>query len=375
MTERRSSEDRIGRPAGCPARRLLGQVLVEGGFITRDVLDRALERQARTHELLGEALVRMGALDSLDLTAALSVQGDLSSAGSALRAAAGRRQLLGELLLAAKRITPEQLGEALAEQGRTGERIGEILVRRGALSREELAAVLAFQEHQGKGSEAPSPFRLGEILVATGQITRRQLDFALSRQGKTGGKLGELLVESGYVAPHQVSRGLAIQRKLVTAALVAVLSMASAQGAGAQEAAGIRPSGGRTSASIEVSASILPRTTLTIRSQPRLLVVTREDIRRGYVEVPAASRIEVRSNDPRGYLLVFENRAGPEAPFREVIVRGLEREVQIGRGGGWVPRADARGPVSVELSYRFSLAEDVRPGEYPWPLSLSARPL
>lgn len=373
--EHRPPGDRIGRTAGYPARRLLGQVLVEGEFISRDILERALARQRQTGELLGEALVRMGALDPLDLTAALSVQGELASAQGARRAAAGRRQLLGDLLLAAKRITPEQLAQALAGQERTGDRIGEILVRQQFLSREELDAVLAFQEQQGKGAEAPSSFRLGEILVATGQLTRRQLDIALSRQGKTGGKLGERLVESGYVTPYQVSRGLAIQKKLVTAALVAALSMASAKGAGAQEAAGIRASAGRTSARIEVSATILSRTTLTVRRQPHALVVTREDVRRGYVEVPAASRIEVRSNDPRGYLLVFEYQAGSGIPFREAIVDGLGRQVQIGPGGGWVPRTDPPGPVSVELSYRFSLTKDAVPGSYRWPFALSARSL
>lgn len=375
MMEHRPPGERIDRTAGYPARRLLGQVLVEGGIITREDLERALERQQRTHELLGEALIGMGALDSLDLTAALSVQGELASVQGALRAAAGRRQLLGELLLAAKRITPEQLGQALAEQEKTGERIGAILVRRGFLSREELEAVLSFQRRQEKGAESPSPFRLGEILVSTGQITRRQLDLALAWQGKRGGKLGERLVESGYVTPHQVSRGLAIQKKLVTAALVAALSMASAKGAGAQEAAGIRPPAGRTSARIEVSATILSRTTLTVRRQPHALVVTREDVRRGYVEVPAASRIEVRSNDPRGYLLVFESQAGSGTPFREAIIDGLGRPVQIGPGGGWVPRTDPRGPVSVDLSYRFSLTKDAVPGSYRWPFALSARSL
>ncbi len=375
MMEHRPAEGRGERPTGFPARRLLGQVLVEGGFITPEILEQALARQRRTGELLGEALVRMGALDSLDLTAALSVQGELSTVQSALRAAAGTRQLLGELLLTARRITPEQLEQALAEQERTGERVGEILVRRGALSREELGAVLAFQVRQGEGSGSPSPFRLGEILVATGQITRRQLDIALSRQGKTGGKLGELLVASGYIAPHQVDRGLAIQKKLIAAALAAALSMAAAQGSAAQETPGTGSSAGRATARVEVSATVLPRTMLTVRSQLRTLVITAEDIRRGFVEVPSASRIEVRSNDPRGYLLVFENRSGPEGPFREAIVDGLGRQVQIGPAGGWIPRTDPRGPATAELSYRFSLAKDAAPGRYPWPLLLSARSL
>ena len=362
-----------GRPAGIPAKRLLGRVLVEGEFISRGDLERALEQQKRTNEKLGEALVGMGVLDPVDLAAALSVQGELGSVHDALRAAAGVRQLLGELLLSAKRITAEQLDRALEEQNRTGERIGEILVSRGHLSRGELSTVLAFQENQGRGAELPSPFRLGEILVATGQISREQLDRALARQRRTRKKLGELLVESGDVAPDQVSRGLAIQKKLVTAALVAALSMAGAAGASAQEAAGAGHAAAKISARIEVRATVLPRTTLTVRRQQRQLVVTSDDVRRGYVEVPAASHVEIRSNDPRGYLLVFESQSGPEIPFQGVIVRGLGQEVQIGPGGGWVLRTDARGPVTAELTYRFSLSEDAHPGTYPWPLVLSAR--
>lgn len=375
MMDSRPVLPREGRSAGYPARRLLGQVLVEGGFITPATLDRALARQRETGEMLGEALVRMGALDSLDLTAVLSVQGELSSVEGALSAAAGARQLLGELLLTAKRITPEQLGEALAEQERTGERVGEILVRRAVLSRDELDAVLAFQDHQGRGGGTPSPFRLGEILVATGQITRRQLDIALARQGKTGGRLGELLVESGYAAPQQVFRGLAIQKKLVAAALAAALSLAAASGGHAGGPPSSRPFAGSPSARVRVSAAVLPRTKVAVHGQPPALVVTPADVRRGYVEVARASRIEMASNDPRGYLLVFEPLGGPESPVRGAIVDGLDRQVQVGPGGGWVPRPPVRGVVSAELSFRFVLAEDARPGRYPWPLALSARSL
>ncbi|GAB4369023.1 MAG: hypothetical protein Kow00128_14860 [Deltaproteobacteria bacterium] len=375
MMESRPVLPREERPAGYPARRLLGQVLVEGGFITPETLERALSRQRETGEMLGEALVRMGALDSLDLTAVLSVQGELSSVEGALRAAAGGRRMLGELLLAARRITPEQLDRALAEQERTGERVGEILVRRGILSRPELDAVLAFQDHQERGGGTPSPFRLGEILVATGQITRRQLDISLSRQARSGSRLGELLVDSGYAAPQQVSRGLAIQKKLVAAALAAALSLAAASGAHAGEAPSARPSAGSSSARIRVSATVLPRTTVTVHAQPHALIVTPADVRRGYVEVPRASRIELASNDPRGYLLVFEPLGGPESPVREAIVDGLDRQIQVGPGGGFVPRPFVRGVVSAELSFRFVLAEDARPGRYPWPVMLSAQSL
>ena len=356
-------------PSGTLPRRLLGQVLVDGEFISHNDLDRALERQKRTNEMLGEVLVGMGVLDPADLKAALSVQGELASVKDAIRAGAGVRLLLGELLLAAKRITPEQLDSALEEQKRTGEKLGAVLLRRNHITENELRAALAFQENQGRERTSPSPFRLGEILVATGQITREQLDRALERQKQTRKKIGELLIESGDIGPHQVAYGLQVQKKLVIAALVAAMSMANVASA---KAASPAESGARSgSAQIQVSAKVASRTTLKMLWQPSDITITEKDIARGYVDAPSASLIEVRNNNPRGYLLVFE---GLNGPFRKTLVRGMEREVQIGPGAGLVPMPHARGPVTMELSYRFFLSENARPGTYSWPLTLSSQP-
>lgn len=60
--------------AGKSNRRLLGKILVDGGFITAQNLEAALTRQKETNEQLGEALVGMGALNPLDLNVVLSVQ-------------------------------------------------------------------------------------------------------------------------------------------------------------------------------------------------------------------------------------------------------------------------------------------------------------
>jgi hypothetical protein len=348
-------------------------VLVDGGFVSPGDLARALEERNRTNELLGEVLVRMKAADPEEITAVVSIQSDLASLEDAVRSAAGVRQCLGELLRKARKVTPEQLEEALSEQRRTGEKLGEILVRRGALTKGQLDAVLGFQKCQA--GEAPSSvrFRLGEILVATGRITREQLDAVLARQKLTTKNIGDLLVESGAVEPHHLDRGLRLQEMLVTAALVAVLSLAEV--AGGQEiprGSGPPPAG---AARIRVTATVPPRATLRVLHQTRTLVVTPEDVARGYVDAPAASRIEVRNNSRGGCLLVFERIAGPDASFGNVSVRGFEREVEIGPGGGFVPHSYAPAPVTAELSYRFSLDRDARPGTYPWPLQVSVRPL
>ena len=52
----------------------LGKMLVERELITRDELSRALERQAKTGERLGAAIVAMGAASSADVTRVLADQ-------------------------------------------------------------------------------------------------------------------------------------------------------------------------------------------------------------------------------------------------------------------------------------------------------------
>jgi hypothetical protein len=358
-------------PPGRPAKRLLGQVLVDGGFISPADRAHALEEKNRTNELLGEVLVRMKAADPEEIAAVVSIQNDLASHGDAVRSAAGARQFIGELLRRAQKITAEQLEHALSEQRRTGEKLGEILVRRGVLTKGQLDTVLMFQKCQA--GEAPSSvrFRLGEILVATGRITREQLDDVLTRQKLTKKNIGDLLVESGAVEPHHLARGLRLQEKLVTAALVAALSMAEV--AGAQEIGRVSGPPATESARIRVTATVASRATLRVLQQVKTLVVTPEDVARGYVDAPAASRIEVRNNNRGGCLLVFEGAAGTYVPFSKVSVRGLGREVEIGPGGGFVPHPYAPAPVTAELSYRFSLSRDARPGTYPWPIQVSAR--
>jgi len=73
------------------ARRLIGQVLVDGGFVSPGDLARALEEQNRTNEMLGEVLVRMKVVDPAEIAAVVSIQSDLLSLEDAVRSAAGVR--------------------------------------------------------------------------------------------------------------------------------------------------------------------------------------------------------------------------------------------------------------------------------------------
>lgn len=364
--------DRDDCNLGCRlTKRLIGQILIDGEFVSPKDVDAAVERQRQTNGLLGEILVGMGALDSRELIAVLSVQKDFASCEDAVKAAAGIRQLLGELLIRAERIAPHQLDVALNEQKKTGEKLGDILFRMGLLTVKELNAVLAFQQNQGIESRGSERLRLGELLVATRHISNEQLEDALVKQKISKKKIGEVLVEAGYAEPHHIEFGLNLQRKLVTAALIAALSFASTVGADVAHAA---ESPGASKAKVTVTARVLAHASIKFLYQAPELVVTNSDISRGYIEIPAASRIELKSNNPGGYMLVFEGMNGQIDLVKEIYVQGLGREVQIDAHGGWIVLPnEGLVPITKELSYRFALSENAKPGSYMWPLTLSVR--
>lgn len=364
--------DRDDCNLGCRlTKRLIGQILIDGEFVSPKDVAAAVERQRQTNELLGEILVGMGALDSRELIAVLSVQKDFASSEDAVKAAAGIRQLLGELLIRAERIAPHQLDVALNEQKKTGEKLGDILFRMGLLTVKELNAVLAFQQNQGIESRGSERLRLGELLVATRHISNEQLEDALVKQKISKKKIGEVLVEAGYAEPHHIEFGLNLQRKLVTAALIAALSFASTEGA---DVAHATESTGASKARVTVTARVLAHASIKFLYQAPELVVTNSDISRGYVEISAASRIELKSNNPDGYMLVFEGTNGQVDLVKEINVQGLGREVQIDAHGGWIVLPnEGLAPVTKELSYRFVLSENAQPGSYMWPLTLSVR--
>jgi len=368
-------KDEGKRNFGCSlTKRLLGQILIDGEFVSQKNLESALEQQRRTNDLLGEILVRMGVLDPKELNAVLFVQGDFTTQKDSVKAAAGVRQLLGGLLIQTRRITPDQLELALKEQLRTNEKLGKTMVRLGFITEKELDVALAFQQHQENNEFASKSFRLGELLVATNHITRHQLEDALIKQKISKKKIGEVLVDAGYVEPHHIDYSLNLQRKLITAALIAAMALASIENTNVAQASESRA--GSNTARITVTATVLARANLKILSQKQELVVTNSDISRGYVDIPNASRLEIKSNSPDGYMIVFEGSYGSVDLFREIHVQGLGRDVLIDVNGGRVMiPSQGLSPVTKDLSYRFVLAENAQPGSYMWPITLSVMPM
>jgi hypothetical protein len=301
----------------------------------------------------------------VDLLSRLNVVEYLDQLDQVIALAAGERQRLGDLLRAAERITSRQLDEALAEQRRSGRKLGEILIEQGLLTQPERAAILEFQRRQTGAAPVAGKFALGNILVASGQITRAQLESALLRQASTGRRLGEELIEAGAASKRQVEGGLLLQNRLIAYALSVTFGLAplvtllpSAEAA-------------QKHAALAVSATVIANARMQPSYQATQLTITEADVARGYVEVAAASRFSVRTNSRSGYLMEFHPLADI---FESVHVAGLGSAVQFGAdGGSVVQRGLTASNLNHELSFRFTLRREALPGLYPWPLQLSVR--
>jgi hypothetical protein len=80
------------------------------------------------------------------------------------------RRRLGEILLTRRKITPEQLDEALLRQRETRGRLGELLVKRGTITGSELTDALV--EQLGALEPLPSPGEPGGMLAGMARRLR-----------------------------------------------------------------------------------------------------------------------------------------------------------------------------------------------------------
>jgi hypothetical protein len=131
------------------------------------------------------------------------------------------------------------------------------------------------------------------------------------------------------------------------------------------------PDASAAGAQVRVSATILPRATLTAVSQVPVVTVTARDIERGFVEVASATRFELTSNTSSQLEVT-----GSGEWFRAVRVTGLPSAAleftSMARAIAQLPAFINR--YAADLSVRFDLAPGARPGAYAWPLALSVTP-
>jgi hypothetical protein len=132
--------------------RPLGALLLDKGLLTHAELESALAEQRRTGRLVGEILVNAGYISAFSLARALTEQHgvELQSPTAGPEGSAQLRSQwrpLGKLLVEHGYLTKAELREALAQQRESGGRrlLGEILVAEGFLTGVALARALAEQ--------------------------------------------------------------------------------------------------------------------------------------------------------------------------------------------------------------------------------------
>jgi len=115
----------------------LGALLIEKGLVDKDQLDHAYKVQKENGGLVGEILVTLGYVKESDIVWALGLQKGLDRKG--------QHRLIGELLVEKGLITKEQLNQALTIQKQKGGLIGEILVALGYVKETDIALALTSQ--------------------------------------------------------------------------------------------------------------------------------------------------------------------------------------------------------------------------------------
>jgi hypothetical protein len=129
------------------------------------------------------------------------------------------------------------------------------------------------------------------------------------------------------------------------------------------------------STELQVTAYVMKRATLQVLAQPTSVVLTQDDIARGWVDVPATAQLAVQSNSGEGYMLEFTNQGDF---VRQVLVKGLDTDVQVGAAGGAVmQRAKGRGVTraTLNLGFRILLSASARQGSYSWPMRVAIAPI
>jgi len=205
----------------------LGELLARAGLVARARLDAALARQATHNGKLGALLVELSLIDEAELYAILALQSGLHQA-VAEDVILFLRARLGDILLGAAAVTDEQLLRALLQQETTGEPLGEILVRQGAISLAVREGALGFQ--RTLSSPFRERFRLGRMLLEAGIVDPVTLEAAIRRQRGARVKLGDALLEMNVITQEVLEAFLKRQRRLLAALAAGMAVAADAHG-------------------------------------------------------------------------------------------------------------------------------------------------
>ncbi len=121
---------------------------------------------------------------------------------------------IGDFLVEEGLISQEQLAKALLKQREYRSlKVGQILLRTGAVTSAQLDDVVASQGQDLADKTRGVRRKIGEIMIEKGYISASQLTAALEQQVRLARmRLGEILVELGYISRERLEE--VIQRQL-----------------------------------------------------------------------------------------------------------------------------------------------------------------
>lgn len=264
----------------------IGELLVKAGLVSQQQIDEALKDSGSRERLLGRTLINKGQLSQEQLRAALQAQSllrdgaiDTFRAFKALTAAStsglsfddalsninsltdggittvllkvqDETCKLGELLMAAGKVSAAQLKQASEETYETGDPLGVFLVGKGILSESYIDAALELQIRVRDGmvtreqaiealSQDPRKFlemisphlnelnspslglppaaktnviKLGELFVRAGILVQDDIAQALELALAHSQPIGEMLVARGFITRALLDAALSLQR-------------------------------------------------------------------------------------------------------------------------------------------------------------------
>ncbi len=207
--------------AHCTPGRRIGEILRDDQQLSEPELNSALQRQQlEAPRRLGEILLELGLVSRHELTVGLTSQerernpalnsavyADPKAVEKIPESLARRYRVLpltvigGELVVASEQVFDDSV---LAElQSAAGLPIRRALVGSGEVTE-------ALEQVYGRFRRTRlKELRLGELLIEEGLIDQQQLDICLKDQKVTHRKLGQILIERGFVTEDAVFRTLA----------------------------------------------------------------------------------------------------------------------------------------------------------------------
>lgn len=185
----------------------IGQILLEAGAISEEVLKKALVSQLKNPRPLAKMLRPL-----VPTPVWKQAQQKLKK----LPDQGPPRDQLGEILFEMGALNRTNLAQATQESLRTKRALSKLVLEHGMVSSEALFEGVTRQELK-QAARREGEVKLGELLIELESCNLRAVALALVQQIQHPQPLGELLVEAGEITPEQLVTGLAEQEKRLEA--------------------------------------------------------------------------------------------------------------------------------------------------------------